>query len=62
MKLEEKIELNKLIRTYDGSNTFIISLQKQLKTNKFLEKVLVGKKTIKLLSIAQYESAKTVLS
>ena len=50
MELEEKIELNKLIRKYDGDNSFIVSLQRALKTSKYLEKVEVGKKTIKVLS------------
>ena len=62
MELEEKLELNKLIRKYDGENTFIISLQKSLKTSKYLDKVVVGKKTLKVLSDKQYQAAKTVFS
>lgn len=62
MELEEKIELNKLIRKYDGDNSFILSLQRSLKTSKYLEKVEVGKKTIKVLSEKQYLAAKSVLS
>jgi len=62
MELEEKLELNKLIRKYDGENTFIISLQKALKTSKYLDKVVVGKKTLKVLSDKQYQAAKTVFS
>lgn len=62
MELEEKIELNKLIRKYDGENSFILSLQKSLKTSKYLEKVDIGKKTVKVLSEKQYLAAKSVLS
>ena len=61
MSVEEKLELNKKIRTYDGENPFIISLQKQLKTNKYLEKIEVGNRKIKVLSEKQYKSAKTTL-
>jgi hypothetical protein len=61
MELEEKLELNKLIRKYDGENSFILSLQRSLKTSKSLEKVLVGKKNLKVLSEKQYQAAKTVL-
>jgi len=61
MELEEKLELNKIIRKYDGENSFILSLQKALKTSKYLDKVLVGKKTLKVLSDKQYQAAKTTL-
>jgi hypothetical protein len=59
MELEEKLELNKIIRKYDGENSFILSLQKSLKTSKYLDKVMVGKKTLKVLSDKQYQAAKT---
>ena len=62
MELEEKLELNKLIRKYDGENSFILSLQKALKTSKYLEKVMVGKKSLKVLSDKQYQAAKTTLA
>jgi hypothetical protein len=61
MELEEKLELNKIIRKYDGENSFILSLQKALKTSKYLDKVVVGKKTLKVLSDKQYQAAKTTL-
>ena len=61
MSVEEKLELNKKIRAYDGENPFIISLQKQLKNNKYLEKIEVGKKQVKILSEKQYQAAKTTL-
>jgi hypothetical protein len=61
MEIEEKIELNKKIRKYSGTNTFLLSLQKQLKTNKNLEKVEVGKKLVKVLSDKQYEVTKTII-
>ena len=57
MKIEDKIELNKKIKSYDGNNTFLISLRKLLKTSKFLEKVEFNKKTYKLLSDKQYDVA-----
>lgn len=58
MELEEKIELNKLIRKYEGHNNFILSLQKNLKTNKYLEKVEYKGKMVKILSEKQYEAFK----
>ena len=62
MELEQKIELNKQIRKYTGSNTFVLSLQKQLKTNKYLSKVEWKGKEVKILSDKQYEAAITSLS
>jgi len=62
MTIEEKIELNKQIRKYTGSNSFVVSLQKQLKTNKHLTKVEHNGKEIKILSDKQYEAAITSLS
>lgn len=61
MEIEEKIELNKKIRTYKGDNTFLLSLQKQLKTSKHLQKVEVGKKMVKVLSDKQYEVTKSII-
>ena len=61
MEISEKIEINKKIRKYYGTNSFLLSLQKQLKTNKNLEKVEVGKKFIKILSDKQYEVSKSIL-
>jgi len=62
MELEQKIELNKQIRKYTGSNTFVLSLQKQLKTNKYLTKVEWKGKEVKILSDKQYEAAISSLS
>jgi hypothetical protein len=62
MQIEEKIELNKKIRAYIGDNTFIVSLQKQLKTSKYVQKVEIGNRNIKILSDKQYEAAKGILS
>jgi hypothetical protein len=59
MELNEKLELNKQIRQYKGDNSFLLSLQKQLKTNKFLERVEVNGRSVKILSEKQYEAAKT---
>jgi len=61
MKIEEKVELNKKIRKYDGTNTFILSLQKTLKTSKYLSKEEFNGREIKVLSDKQYESAKSSL-
>jgi len=61
MELQEKLELNKQIRAYKGDNSFILSLQKQLKTSKYLERVEVGKRKMKVLSEKQYEAAKGAL-
>lgn len=58
MEISEKLELNKKLRSYTGDNSFILSLQKQLKTSKYLQKVQVGNKDVKILSDKQYEAAK----
>ena len=59
MTIEDKIELNKKIKKYEGSNTFVISLQKQLKVSKYLSKEDFNGKSIKVLSEKQYEAAKS---
>jgi predicted RNase H-like nuclease (RuvC/YqgF family) len=58
MEIEEKIELNKLIRKYEGHNKFILSLKKQLKTNKYLKKVEYKGRTFRVLSEKQYDAFK----
>ena len=62
MTIEEKNELNKKIRKYDGSNPFVISLQKQLKTSKYLSKEEFNGKEVKVLSEKQYEAAITSMT
>ena len=62
MELEQKIELNKQIRKYIGGNTFVLSLQKQLKTNKYLSKVEYKGREVKILSDKQYEAVISSLS
>lgn len=62
MELQEKIDLNKQLRAYKGDNSFVISLQKQLKTSKYLEKVEFNGKMVKVLSDKQYQAAKSALS
>lgn len=57
MDIKEKSELNKKIREYKGDNGFILSLQKQLKSNKFLKKEEFNGRMIKILSDKQYEAA-----
>ena len=57
MTIEEKIEINKRIRKYEGSNPFLLSLQKQLKTSKYVKKEEFGGKQVKVLSDKQYEAA-----
>jgi hypothetical protein len=61
MDIKEKLELNKSIRKYEGSNGFLLSLQKTLKAGKFVEKVDYDGKTVKLLTDKQYEAAKVSL-
>jgi predicted transcriptional regulator with HTH domain len=61
MEISEKVELNKKIRSYEGDNSFVISLQKQLKTNKYLKKEEFGKKMVKVLSDRQYEAVVSIL-
>lgn len=60
MEIEEKLELNKKIRKYDGDNQFLISLQKSLKS-KWCQKITIGEKSYKVLSDKQYEAAKLSL-
>lgn len=60
MDMKEVIDLNKKIRSYVGTNTFILSLQKQLKSTKS-KKIEIDGKCIKVLSDKQYEVAKTIL-
>jgi hypothetical protein len=62
MEINEKIELNKQLRKYKGENTFALSLQKQLKTSKYLDKVEVDGKIIKVFTDKQYDAAKNALS
>lgn len=62
MDILEKIELNKQLRSYKGDNSFVVSLQKQLKTSKYLDKVEFNGKMIKVLSEKQYLAAKSALS
>lgn len=62
METSEKIEINKKLRSYDGDNSFVLSLQRQLKTSRYLNKIEVNGRSIKVLSDKQYEAAKTALS
>lgn len=61
MTIEEKIEMNKIIRKYEGTNSFVLSLQKALKTSKYLSKEEHGGKSVKVLSEKQYDAAKSSL-
>jgi hypothetical protein len=56
----EKIELNKKLKNYTGANSFLLSLQKQLKSTK-TNKVDFDGKMIKVLSDKQYSVAKELL-
>jgi len=62
MTIEEKEKANKLIRKYEGDNQFIISLKKQLKNNKYLQREVIGNRTIKILSDRQYDVALSILN
>lgn len=62
MTIEEKEKANKLIRKYEGNNQFILSLKKQLKNNKYLQKEAIGNRTIKILSDRQYDVALSILN
>ena len=62
METSEKIEINKKLRSYDGDNSFVLSLQRQLKTSRYLNKIEVNGRSIKVLSDKQYEAAKTAMS
>ena len=61
MDIQEKIDLNKRIRKYDGQNGFLLSLQKTLKAGKFVERVEHEGKTVKVLTDKQYDAAKSSL-
>jgi hypothetical protein len=61
MTIEDKINLNKDIRKYNGENSFLLSLKKQLKNNQYLERVEVGNRKIKVLSERQYKTAISLL-
>ena len=58
MDIKDKLELNKRIRKYEGSNGFLLSLQKTLKAGKFVERLEHEGKKVKLLTDKQYEAAK----
>ncbi len=58
MKIEEKILINKKIRAYSGTNSFLLSLKKSL-SGKYCQKDTVGNKVYKILSDKQYEAALT---
>ena len=61
METAEKDRLNKIIRKYEGENGFILSLKKQLRNNKYLQREDFGKKEIKVLSEKQYKAARSIL-
>lgn len=61
MNIKDKVDLNKRIRAYEGHNSFVISLQKQLKTNTKLSKEEFNGKLVKVLSDRQYSVANSLL-
>lgn len=61
MDIEKKIELNKKIRSYDDTNSFMISLKKHLRSNKYLTRVDYKGRKLKILSDKQYEVAERIL-
>lgn len=60
MTIEEKIELNKAIKKYEGDNSFMLSLKKSL-ASKYCKKESLGSKEYKVLSEKQYLAAKDTL-
>jgi hypothetical protein len=60
MEITEKLELNKLIRKYEGTNDFVLSLKKSL-ASKYCKKVEFEGRKFKVLSDRQYEAAKSTL-
>lgn len=60
MTTEEKIELNKAIKKYEGDNSFMLSLKKSL-SSKYCKKESLGDKEYKVLSEKQYLAAKETL-
>ena len=61
MEISEKLELNKKIRKYEGDNSFLISLKKNL-SSKWCSKIEVNNKSYKILSDRQYEVAKDLFN
>jgi hypothetical protein len=61
MELHEKLELNKKIRKYEGDNSFLLSLKKNL-ASKWCNKIEVDGKNHKVLSDKQYSVAKSLFS
>ena len=60
MNIKEKIELNKIIKKYEGTNAFLISLKKSL-ASKYCKKETLGDKEYIVLSEKQYLAAKETL-
>lgn len=61
MEITEKLEINKAIRKYEGTNAFILSLKKNL-ASKYCKKEKFGNKEYKILSDKQYDAAKSSLN
>ena len=61
MKIEEKNKINKRIRSYNGDNSFLQSLKRQLKNNKYLAREKMGNRNLKVLSDRQYRTALDLL-
>ena len=59
MELNEKLQLNKQIRKYEGENSFLLSLKKNL-ASKWCNKIEVDGKSYKVLSDKQYKAAKSI--
>lgn len=60
MDIKEKLELNKIIRKWEGANSFMDSLKKNL-ASKYCKKESVDGKEYKVLSEKQYLAAKDIL-
>ena len=62
MEVSKIHELNKQIRSYEGDNSFITSLQKNLKSSYLKTYYQIGNRKYKRLSDRQYEIAEQILN
>lgn len=61
MDIEEKMILNKLIRSYNGDNYWLVEFKKKLKS-KYTDKIMYKNKYVKVLSDKQYDIVRDIIS